>query len=318
VSRDTVPGPGDVPLYSDGVPKSRGRQPRRPPKARAASGDPRRREAEAAIDDVAGPAAAALNRVLGGDLSDPVTLAEMPARFLDLAVAPYAAAGSLPAGRCVDDCLVLAHACAQFGMEAEARIAELTVTDSVTGSRAVNGSLEPRWEDGMFHGHTVTWLPAHGCLVDPTAEQFEGIDDYGEGAVIAVAGRSADDAPGVIRVRAERGYLRLAYVLGTREASAAVLDHPRVREEGDGYLRRGTNVASGVLARLARRRPARETAMIPYPRMAALADAIRDLDTREGDDGRVYFRQRGPGHHAAMRLDEIPLPAGVPGSQPVA
>lgn len=63
----------------------------------------------------------------------------------------------------------------------------------------------------MLHGHTVVWLFAHGCLVDPTAEQYERIDLYAEGAVIAVTGQAsggiqaADETAGVIGVDAERG-----------------------------------------------------------------------------------------------------------------
>jgi hypothetical protein len=121
------------------------------------------------VRELARDATAALNRVLGGDLSDPLTLIAMPALFLETVVAGYRPV--LPAERCVDDCLVLAHAYAQFGLEAGVRIAELTVTDSVTASREVHGSLEPRWKDGMIHGHMVVWLPEHFCLVDPTAEQ---------------------------------------------------------------------------------------------------------------------------------------------------
>jgi hypothetical protein len=258
-------------------------------------------------------AKAALNRALGGDLSDPLTLIAMPALFLETVVAAYR--DVIPAERCVDDCLVLAHAYAQFGMEAEVRIAELTVTDSVTASREVHGSLKPRWEDDMVHGHMVVWLPEHGCLVDPTAEQYEEIAAYRGGPVIALSPGGtppADRAAGTIRVPAERGFLRLVYLLGTREASAALLDHPYVHEQGDGHLRRGVNVASEVLTRLGGCRPPRETALIPYPRMAALTQATRSLKARTDDDGYLYFTQRGSGDLACMRLDEIPLPPGIP------
>lgn len=292
-------------FYRGGVPKSRGRQPERSRKGRAASGDPRRRSADALVRELARQATGALNRALGGNLSDPLTLIAMPALFLETVVATYR--DVLPAERCVDDCLVLAHAYAQFGMEAEVRIAELAVTDSVTASRAVHGSLEPKWENGMIHGHTVVWLPEHCCLVDPTAEQYEEIAAYRDGLVITTAPRpTAED---MVRVPAARGFLRLAYVLGTREASAALLDHPYVHEQGDGHLRRGVHVASEVLTRLASRRPARETAAIPCPRMAALVQAVRSMKARTDEDGFLYFSQRGPGVQPRMRLNEIPLPA---------
>lgn len=101
------------------------------------------------VRELARDATAALNRALGGNLSDPLTLIAMPALFLETIAAGYRP--MLPAERCVDDCLVLAHPYAQFGLEAEVRIAALTVTDSVTASREVHGSLEPRrkaWSTG--------------------------------------------------------------------------------------------------------------------------------------------------------------------------
>lgn len=285
------------------MPKSRGHQPERFRKGRTGSGDPRRQAADALKRELSRDAAAALNRALGGDLTDPLTLIAMPALFLETIAAAYRPV--LPAERCVDDCLVLAHAYAQFGMEAEVRIAELAVTDSVTASREVHGSTEPLWEDGIFHGHMVAWLPGHCCLVDPTAEQYEEIAAYREGPVIATTAPPA--AAGTVRVPAARGFLRLVYVLGTREASAALLDHPRVHEEGDGHLRRGVNIASEVLTRLVNRRPARETAAIAYPRMAALAQAVRGMKARTDEEGFLYFSRRGPGAQGRMRLNEIPL-----------
>jgi hypothetical protein len=282
------------------VSKSRARQTGRAGKARVAPGDPRRREAEALARELAQRATGALNRVLGGDLSDPMTVIAMPALFLETVVAAYRHV--LPAERCVDDCLVLAYAYAQLGLEAEVRFAELTVTDSVIASRAVHGTLDPGWEDGMIHGHMVVWLPGHRSLVDPTAEQYEEIAAYEQGPVIAVAARQAGQ--GAIRADAER----LVYVLGTREASARLLDHPYVHEQEDGHVRRGVNVASEVLTRLTARRPARETAAVPYPRMAALAEAVRSLKARTDADGFLYFSPRGSGAQPRMRLNEIPLP----------
>jgi hypothetical protein len=52
-----------------------------------------------------------------------------------------AAAYGLPAERCVNDCLTVAHAYAQLGIAAEVRITELTVTDSVTGTAPSTSAL---------------------------------------------------------------------------------------------------------------------------------------------------------------------------------
>ena len=179
-------------------------------------------------------------------------------------------------------------------------------------------------------GHTVVWLPAHRHLIDPAAEQFKEIAVYKAGPVIAAAGPAqraglaqADrpaqaDGPGAdedeVKVTVVRGYLRLAYVLGSRVASASVLDHPSVRAEWDGNRRRGVNVASEVVWLLANERTPTDTGMIPYPRAAALIDAAREVD-RHGSLGEdFFFRERGadPSQARPMRLHEIPLPFGTP------
>jgi hypothetical protein len=69
---------------------------------------------------------------------------------------------------------------AQMGMPAQVRAVQLAVTDIATGATDVRGTLQPRWEDGLLHGHTAVWLPGSLHLVDPTAEQYEEIAAYGE------------------------------------------------------------------------------------------------------------------------------------------
>lgn len=169
------------------MPKSRGRKPRRVARARTLSGDPlRRQDADPGLPNLVERAALELSAAVDGDLSDPLTLTSIPPLFLNVAAAAYI--DILPAERCVDDCMVLAHAYAQMGMPAQVRAAEIAVVDAVTGARDVHGNLRPRWEDGMLHGHTVVWLPDSQHLVDPTIEQYEEIAAYGEGPIIAAPG----------------------------------------------------------------------------------------------------------------------------------
>jgi hypothetical protein len=69
-------------------------------------------------------------------------------------------------------------------MPAQVRAAELVITVP-DGRRATHGTLAPRCEDGMIHGHAVVWLPGPGHLVDVTAGQFPPIAAEGLGPVIA-------------------------------------------------------------------------------------------------------------------------------------
>lgn len=300
------------------MPKSRGRKARKQPKARVSSGDPRRRMASASVRDAL-PLEwrVFLGAVAEADLSDPVMLPSLPALYLNAIVSSYR--DVLPEERCVDDCLVLAHACAQFGIEAQVRTAVLTVTDTATGARETHGSVQPQWADGMLHGHTVVWLPEPGLLIDPTAEQYDGIDAYREGPVIALtqgdsvsAVRTADtqDRP---RVTTSRGSLRLRYQLGTLADARSSLDHPVVHGEGDGHQRRGVNVASEVAFMLATQRPESEIEAIPYTRAVALLRALRQMNRQEDENRDVLFRHVGPGPLSIdlVRLDEAPSVAPV-------
>ena len=149
------------------------------------------------------------------DPSDPVQVIALPPLFIDMVAAKH----GLPAERCADDCVVLAYAYAQPGIAAQVRAAELAIADPVTGTATVHGTLQPCWQDGMLHGHTVLWLPAFGYLVDPTAGQyFEDpvMGDDGGPVIIGSTGGPAAGGTGprgLIRAEGQRASLLLRYTL---------------------------------------------------------------------------------------------------------
>jgi len=69
------------------------------------------------------------------------------------------------------------------------------------------------------------------------------------------------------------------------------------------------NVAAQTVQLLAARLPARRLAVIPHPRAAALASAVRDLPGQQDAAGDWQFTLPGL---VTARLDEIPLPDGMP------
>lgn len=186
-----------------------------------------------------------LDRLLAcGDPADPLLVTALPVYLLDA----IASACWLPYERCVDDCMILAHAYAQLGIDAEVRAAEVEVTVRDTGATAAYGSREPRWEDGMMHGHSVVWLgPGH--LIDSTVEQFAEIA-AGTGPVIIPAPRNpaAGAAPGEaddsFRASLRRGNVLIAYAVAPAVVAGRMLDHPVVADGASGYRRRGMNIAS--------------------------------------------------------------------------
>ena len=140
------------------MPKSRGRKPARRP-----ARHPWRRRLGPAAQDAWARLAGLLEY---GDSADPVQVTALLPLFLDAVAADH----RLPPERCLDDCVVVAHAYAQLSITAEVRAAELAIT-TATGQSSTHGSLNPRWQDGLIHGHAVVWLPGLAHLADVTAGQ---------------------------------------------------------------------------------------------------------------------------------------------------
>lgn len=241
---------------------------------------------------------------------DPLQLTSLPPLFLDLVAA--GSGDEVPTERCVDDCLILVQAYAQLGIAAETLAAELVAVRSSTGQSATHGSLTPRWEDSLFHGHTVIWIPALRHLIDPTAEQYDEIAACRCGPIIDKC-RVVHVGAGVQQMETRRAGLRLSYRTLSAAATAPLLDHPVVRNSSDAYRRRGINIASQVVAWLAESQTLERIRLIPNKRAAVLVEAVRGLPEQPTEDGDCRFVLTGPrGEAVIARLDEIPLPAGTP------
>jgi hypothetical protein len=50
---------------------------------------------------------------------------------------------------------------------------------------------------------------------------------------------------------------------------------------------------------------------MPYPRLAAMIDAVRVVDEVRPENGFLYFQAQDDAS-APLRLEQIPLPAGTP------
>jgi len=253
------------------------------------------------------------NLLASTDPSDPFLVTALPPYLLDA----IASAQWLPYERCVDECMILAHAYAQFGIDAEVRAAELEITVRDTGATATYGSREPNWEDGMMHGHSVVWLPGPGHLVDNTAEQFAEIA-AGTGPVIITNAQvpAPDRAPctaSPFQCSLRRDDVLLTYTVAPPAASNRMLDHPVVSEGASGYRRRGMNVASQTVILLAEFFSSEQIRLLPCIRAAALTEAIRDLPAEQIHNGDWRFISPGSnGPPRPARLDRLKLPDGIP------
>lgn len=304
------------------MPKSRKRRFGLKSKSQRVSGNPAKRPAAPA------PGAAArlllastlLSRAASVPLADPIGFAALPA--LTRHALRLQGLGAPVPDSPVAECLLLARAYSELGIEAQVRMAELTVTDAKTRAQNAHGVPRPHWEEGRFHGHAVVWLPRNRHLIDPDAERYPEIAAWKAGPVVAAAGPGDPARPddGELAVTVTRGYLTLAYAIAPLDAADGVLADPAARAARDTAAAQGPNLAAEVIWLLASQRPESDTGLIPYPRAVALIDAVRRLD-RHGDlGGDVTFVQRGalPGTEP-FRIGQIPLPDGIPeAASPVA
>lgn len=298
------------------MPKSRSRKTGRAGRANL-PGDPRHRAALARAAELPGPAAQAWARMIRllafGDTADPLQVISVPALFLDTIVAE--AAGTIPEERCLHDCVILACSYAHLGITAQIRAAELAITDTRDRSSTTCGALTPRWEDGLLHGHTIVWLPAQRCLIDPTVLQFLPEDTRRWEAVIACAPPGSQTPE---TVTTSHGRFRITYTLAPPEATGPLLSSPCMTDEHAGLLRRGMNIASAALTLMAEHIPADRARHIPYPRASALLTATRKLPARQNPDGDWRFTAPGADSEPVpLTLADIPLPAGTPPAAPM-
>ncbi|WP_328505145.1 hypothetical protein [Streptomyces sp. NBC_00391] len=234
----------------------------------------------------------------------------VPAWFLALLTA-----GQVPAERCADDCVILAHAYAQLGLAPQVRAAELTVADRATGLGQVFGTRQPCWRDGLLDGHTALWLPDVDQLVDTTAGQYPALAALHTGPVIAQLSGTEDraaDAERAFTATVALDTADLYYALAPLAATLAVLDHPVMAQEEAGHRRRGGNVAALTVSLLADHLPPGRSRLLPHPRAAALVDAVRPLPRRQTANGDWRFEVTGlDGTPAPCALADVPVPDGT-------
>lgn len=245
------------------------------------------------------------------DPSDPLLLTALPAYLLDA----IASAFWLPYERCLDDCMILAHAYAQLGIAAEVRAAELAITVRTSGEISTHGSQEPSWEHGMMHGHSVVWLPGPRHLVDSTTEQFAEITAGTDPVIIpSTPDNTPDAAPGQpFQLSLHRNDVLLTYRVAALAASYRMVDHPVASHSAPGYRRKGMNIASETIMLLAESFTPEQVQLIAHPRAAALAETIRGFSAEHIHNGDLRFALPGPnGTPTLTRIDRIPVPDGTP------
>jgi hypothetical protein len=307
------------------MPKSRGRKTRKPARGGQRSGDPRRRAAGRSSHLVG-----LARQRLGGVLAPEVAGHELTlTRLLPILLDAAATDAALPAARCVDATQTLRYAFAELGIASELRAVEMNVRDASTGASFVHGIRQPSWEGNVLDGHCILLLPGRWHFIDATVEQYREVARLRRGPIVGRQASSvtSDDAlaaelasqgivPGGSQFVVKRGDLQIAYTLSPDSATQAILAAPCVAGTRDRHRAAGVNLTSWALWAILRTYAPEQIAQIPCPRAVALLGAL--AGAHEDVDAAGNWRFRLAGTDTLVRLDEIPLPAGVPPPAPYA
>jgi hypothetical protein len=217
-----------------------------------------------------------------------------------------------PANACVEAGLTLRFAYEQLGIEARVLPVKLRIEDPLTGWQTDYGRADPFWDERVFHGHCVLWLPSSHRFIDATVEQYPPVRRYRLGPIVGRATTATVSTPALVEPPAGSGLavrrkdLLLTYT--TIGDQRVVADSDWVRGHLDRYRRAGINLASEVLVLLRNTDVVERIPVVDYPRLGALLAVVGGAELREDESGdRVFALPGADGQRRPVRLDEVML-----------
>ena len=112
------------------------------------------------------------------DLLESATADQLPLMALPAVWLWRAGEDGHAAAYCVDCCVTVQHALAEYGIASEIQAVGVGIAGPGAEPEVLGGddTLTPHYnEDGTFNGHTILVIPDAGRLVDPTIQQFDAI-----------------------------------------------------------------------------------------------------------------------------------------------
>jgi len=209
---------------------------------------------------------------------------------------------------CVDACLLLKRIYAL--LDIDARITPMSVTVEPPGGGMSVYGQNPRWEEKVFAGHCVLWLPAMQRLVDPTVQQFPELS-HEDGPFVGRVGAASQALPGELPVGADipipRDGVQILYtVVGTEDL---ILDTEQARHAEQLNPKSPANLAGWALSIMATPSIAPRIRTAPFPRIHALIDAIDGAEVDAGPAGYRFLLPGPDGQPTPTWVDDITLPA---------
>jgi hypothetical protein len=204
------------------------------------------------------------------------------------------------AAHCVDGCLTLHYALAEYGIRSH--IEAVAVELDGIGGRTVYGE-HPRYNsDGTFNGHTVLAVTGAGRFIDPTIQQFAEVPGTRRAALPLQGPLPASDGMGELPVHVNRGDHTVIYQPVPQPLRQAW--RGAVCEARDGEFREaGANLAANVLAMLQVEDMRPKALQAPYPRLRQLLIALEGADPVADSRG---FRFTHPATGKEISLADVP------------
>jgi hypothetical protein len=206
------------------------------------------------------------------------------------------------AAHCVDGCLTLHHALAEYGIGSRVEAIGLSIEGN--GSRTLYASRQgPRYNaDGSFNGHAVLVVPDAGRFIDPTIQQYPEVPDS-ERAMLPLQGPlPASDGLGDQSFDVHRGDHVVTY-LPVPEHQRQNWRSPAISARTDDYSKAGANLAANVFAMMRLEGLRDKMEQSPYPRLRRLLTALDGAQPVADSHG---FRFADPATGTELRLSDVP------------
>ena len=205
------------------------------------------------------------------------------------------------AAYCVDGCVVLHYALAEYGIAS--RVEAVGIRLERGGSHSSYGQ-DPRYnEDGTFNGHTVLVVTGAGRFLDPTIGQFAEVPSSRQGMQPLQARLPEPDGLGERPFGIDRMDHVVVYEPLPHNQRQAWRASPAVTARTGEYREAGGNLAANVVAMLLIPEILDRARQVPYPRLRTLLAALEG--TKPVGDSRG-FRFIDPATGREIWLADVP------------
>jgi hypothetical protein len=230
-------------------------------------------------------------RLLSSASPEQLPLMALPSMWLS-----YAAAEGHAAAHCIDACLAVHFALAEYGIGSDVQAVGVSILSD--GPDYIFGVPPHFNSDGTFNGHTVVVVPPAGRLIDPTIQQFEGVPQTARATLPVVVGLPADGSLGEDLF----GVVRHEYTIGywpQPEPARYAWRSPRYETRMAEFRHAGAELAAHTFDLLRAPGSRKRTAQSPYPRLRTLLSAL-DGWKSVVEDGRYLFADPATGQRHTL------------------